>query len=59
MNFKALQEERKLIACNRQGSISVVLPQMLVKLFELQPGDIVTVGVNETGDGIEIKLKGE
>lgn len=57
MNFNALKSDRKLISCNKQNSISVVIPQTLVKMLEWEAGMIVEVGINKTADGIEIKLK--
>lgn len=57
MNFDALKSDRKLISCNKQNSISVVIPQTLVKMLEWEAGMIVEVRINKTADGIEIKLK--
>lgn len=57
MNFDGLKQERKLIACNKQNSVSVVIPKSLLKLLQWEAGDIVEVGFNQDATGIEIKLK--
>lgn len=57
MNLGCLKEQRKLINCNRQKSVSVVIPQTLLKLLQWEPGMIVNVGLNQTMDGVEINLK--
>lgn len=57
MNLGSLKEQRKLINCNRQKSVSVVIPQTLLKLLQWEPGMVVNVGLNETMDGVEINLK--
>lgn len=57
MNLGSLKEQRKLINCNRQKSVSVVIPQTLLKLLQWEPGMLVNVGLNQTMDGVEINLK--
>ena len=57
MNLGSLKEQRKLINCNRQKSVSVIIPQTLLKLLQWEPGMVVNVGLNQTMDGVEINLK--